>query len=114
MLTAWGACDPGESPTHCGGGAGGALAAKFAETFRSELAVTPQPPLPEQVPPQPTKLELESGCALSETAVLVRTVMLQAVEGQSMPPGLEVTRPEPVPTQVTGPRAFSGGGGGGT
>ncbi len=40
--------------------------------------------------------------------------MLQVVEGQSMPPGLEVTRPEPLPTKVTVTRAFPGGGGGDT
>src|SRR5512141_2598750 len=54
---------PGASPTQ----SFASFTVKFAQTITSEAAVTLQPPAPEQPPPQPVKLELASGWALSAT-----------------------------------------------
>src|SRR5207237_10193547 len=55
-----------------------------------------QPPGPLHAPPQPAKLELESGTALNDTPDPDGAVMLH-VPGQSIPAGDEVTRPDPLP-----------------
>src|SRR5205814_8314526 len=100
MATASGA----EMPAHCGGlvggGGGGAAELNVAHTVTSELTVTVQPALPLQPPPQPAKDEPGSACRLSAIAVPMVTVALQPL-GQSIPAGLEVTRPEPLPISQT-------------
>jgi len=75
------------------------------------LGVTTQAPAPLQPPPQPAKLEPGSGFSLSASDEPVCTVVLQ-VPGQSIPAGLEVTRPEPLPVGETLTRTVPGGGGG--
>src|SRR5437763_775073 len=51
-------------------------------------------------PPQPSKLELASGFAISSTEAPGDTTMLHA-PGQSIPAGLEVTLPAPRPIGFT-------------
>src|SRR5258706_11700310 len=98
MVTAPGAA----IPAHCGGltggggGGGGAAALNVPQTVTSELTVRVQPALPLQPPPHPVKDEPESACWFSAIAEPMVTVKLHAL-GQSIPDGLEVTRPEPLP-----------------
>src|SRR6267143_5682419 len=84
---------PGASAAHCG-----ALFSKLACTSAVDASV--QVPVPRQAPPHPEKLESWAGWAVSATAVPDCAVMEHA-PGQSMPAGLEVTRPEPVPLRTT-------------
>src|SRR5438105_9828936 len=90
----------------CGGGV---FRSKFTHAVWSPFALKLQPPPPLHAPPQPTKLELPSGIAVSEMLVPVATDMLQTA-GQSIPAGDEVTRPEPLPIGTTSMRAMPGGG----
>src|SRR2546423_5672730 len=89
--------------------AGGVFRSKFTHPVWSPFALKLQPPPPLHAPPQPTKLELPSGIAVSEMLVPVATDMLQTA-GQSIPAGDEVTRPEPLPIGTTSMRAMPGGG----
>src|SRR3979411_2692897 len=84
---------PGPSPAHCG-----ALLSKLACTSAVDASV--QVPGPLQAPPQPEKLESWAGWAVSATDV-PDCAVIEHAPGQSMPAGLEVTRPEPVPLRAT-------------
>ena len=61
--------------------------------------VTVQLPVPEQAPDQPEKLEPLAAVAVRVTSVPSLKDALSEVQesSQSMPEGLEVTAPEPVP-----------------
>jgi hypothetical protein len=64
------------------------------------LTVTVQPPGPEQVPPQPAKVEPAAGVAVSVSCAPGATDSLQSVP-QLMPAGTLDTTPVPVPVFVT-------------
>src|SRR4051812_9638121 len=74
---------------------------KGAVTERAALMVTLQL-VPEAVsqPLQPVKVEPPSGVAVSVTAVFASNAAAQ-VDPQSMPAGLDVTRPVPLRTSVS-------------
>ncbi|TMB14101.1 MAG: hypothetical protein E6J65_24010 [Deltaproteobacteria bacterium] len=91
----------------CGGGA---FRSKFTQVVWSPFAVKLQPPPPLQAPPQPTNVELASGTTVSEMPVPAATDMVHTA-GQSIPAGIEVTRPDPLPIGTTSMRAVPGGGG---
>jgi len=55
---------------------------------------------PAQSPPQPTNVEPADGTAVSTTSVSIGIVVEQ-FGPQSMPPGPDVTTPEPLPIFVT-------------
>ncbi len=75
--------------------------AKVAVTVVVVLAVTVQPPVPEQPPPdQPVKVEPAAGLAASWTTVPARNASLQSGP-QAIPAGVEVTVPAPVPVLAT-------------
>src|SRR6202171_3621333 len=93
----------GERPAHCG-----ALFSKFTQT--SPDAVTAQDAAPWQAPPQPAKVESCAACAVRATEVPVCAGIVQA-PGQSIPAGLEVTRPAPAPGGTTVSRNMPGGDG---
>lgn len=68
-----------------------------AETFKAELTVTKQGPVPEHPPPdQPANPDPGSGVALSLTAVPQEKFAVH-VAPQSMPAGADVIEPRPVP-----------------
>lgn len=68
-----------------------------AVTVLSESIVTVQEPVPEHPPPDhPSKVEPDAAVAVRVTVVSVVTDAVQ-VEPQSMPEGVEVTVPLPVP-----------------
>ena len=90
----------------CGGGV---FRSKFTHAVWFPFALKLQPPPPLHAPPQPTKVELPSGIAVSEMLVPAATETLQTA-GQSIPAGDEVTRPEPLPIGTTSMRAMPGGG----
>src|SRR5947209_4815193 len=89
--------------------AGGVFRSKFTHAVWFPFALKLQPPPPLHAPPQPTKVELPSGIAVSEMLVPAARGMLQTA-GQSIPAGDEVTRPEPLPIGTTSMRAMPGGG----
>jgi hypothetical protein len=92
-----------------GGGGGGAFASKFAQT--SAVLATVQPPDPWQPPPQPVKVEAFPACGMSATVVPDGEVIVHA-PGHSMPGGVDVTRPLPLPTTLTVTRNVPDAGGG--
>ncbi len=73
---------------------------KLATTDLAESMVTTQFPVPEQPPDQPVKLEFASGPAVRVTCVPGRYGSLQSLP-QSIPAGLLVTAPLPVPVLLT-------------
>ena len=82
-----------------GGGTGSA--AKVAVTLRAPRTVTSQAVAsPAQSPPQPLNEDPEAGAAVSVTFE-ERTRLAEQVAPQSMPAGVEVTVPLPVPSFVT-------------
>src|SRR5438309_5769801 len=89
--------------------AGGVFRSKFTHAVWSPFALKLQPPPPLHAPPQPTKVELPSGIAVSEMLVPAATEILQTA-GQSIPAGDEMTRPEPLPIGTTSMRAMPDGG----
>ena len=74
--------------------------AKLAVTDRASLIVTSQLPAPEQAPPQPVKEEPEAAVALRVTDVAWANWAPQ-IEPHSIPAGVDVTVPDPVPDLVT-------------
>lgn len=71
--------------------------ANAAVTVLSESIVTAQDPVPEHPPPDhPLKVEPDAAVAVRVTVVPVVTDAVQ-VEPQSMPEGVDVTVPLPVP-----------------
>src|SRR3989454_4111268 len=89
----------------CGGGM---LRSRFTHVVWSPFAVKLQPPPPLHAPPQPTNVELASGTTVSEMRVPAATVIVHTA-GQSIPAGVEVTRPDPLPIGTTSMRAVPGG-----
>src|SRR5436190_7991718 len=87
-------------------GGGGGTGSKCAKAVSLPPAVKAQV-VPLHAPPQPTKVEPESGRAVRVMGVPRSTVMVQA-PGQSMPEGEEVTRPLPFPVKERATRAFAG------
>src|SRR5690348_6293886 len=85
-----------------------ALAMKLTNAVDAPPAVTKLQEVPLQAPPQPMNLEDASGCAVSVSAVPTGKAMLHE-PGQSIPAGMEVTRPEPVPLKLTVMTAIAGG-----
>src|SRR6476661_10348972 len=80
---------------------------KVAVTEWAASIVTMQVPVPEQpAPVQPVKSELASGLAVRVTTVPKAKSFVQ-VDPQSIPAGLEVTEPEPLPSVETS-RVFGG------
>jgi hypothetical protein len=71
--------------------------------------MTTQPPLPLHPPPQPMNSEFASGAMYRVTPSSPSNVIAH-VPGQSMPAGVEVTRPAPLPTNSTSIRDLSTGG----
>src|SRR5580658_3496773 len=71
------------------------VCANVAVTLCAPLIVTTQLPTPLHGPPQPSKLQLLAGVAVSVTCVFEAYVALQ-VDGQLMPGGELVTVPLPV------------------
>jgi hypothetical protein len=106
MTTASGAAMPAQLD------AGGVCGSKWTHTVLSVLAIRLQPFEPLHPPPQPTNVELASGCSVSETLAPLATVMLH-VPGQSMPAGCDVTCPPPLPVKETVTSALPAGAGGG-
>lgn len=92
-------------------GGGVSLRWKVAITKRWALIVTVQVPLPEHAPPQPAKVEVEAGVAVSVTGVPSTKTCAQ-VGPQLIPAGAERIEPEPVPTFETVSVLYAGGGGG--
>jgi hypothetical protein len=90
-------------------GGGGALALKVAVTAVLPVKVTLQEPVPVQVPDQPANVELLFGAAVSVTMVPLVTLVLH-VAPQSIPAGLLVTVPAPVPALWTVSWTELGGG----
>jgi hypothetical protein len=72
----------------------------FTVTDRALLIVTLQVPVPEQASDQPEKTEPVAGDAVSVTLV-PKTKLREQVELQLIPPGVELTVPEPVPDLLT-------------
>src|SRR5262249_61763131 len=72
----------------------------LAGTATSAPRVTLRAAVPEQAPPQPVKVELAPALAVSDTLVPCANDA-EHVEPQSIPAGLLVTVPDPVPTFVT-------------
>src|SRR5712671_1192298 len=98
----------------CGGG-GGATMSKCAKTWTSPCSVTLHAPGPLQPPPQPANVEPAGLVAASETVVPSMNEAKQVAEVQSIPAGVDVTRPLPstvtVRRRATGPvRPVSTGG----
>src|SRR5262249_49899058 len=73
---------------------------KFPSTDLSPSMTTLQAPVPEQAPPQPAKVEFAPALAVSDTLVPCANCAEQ-VEPQSIPPGLLVTVPDPLPAFET-------------
>ncbi len=72
------------------------LRVKVAVTFFAVSIVTEQDPIPEHAPPQPVKLDVASGVAVSVTAVPYWNNALQLGPLQLLTPGgLEETVPAP-------------------
>ena len=76
------------------------LRLNVAVTDFDAFMVTEQVPVPVQAPLQPANMEPEAGLAVRVTAVPVLKLALQ-VPGQSIPLGLLVTVPDPVPARLT-------------
>src|SRR5262245_32582430 len=74
-------------------------ASKVAVAAWSEPIDRVQLPVPEQAPDQPLKEEPVAGVAVSVTGPPLREA--EQVEPQSIPAGLEVTEPEPLPALAT-------------
>lgn len=74
---------------------------KVAVTARGPLITSAQVPVPEQSPLQPAKLQPGVGATFSVTVLSVAKDAVQ-MEGQSIPAGLEVTRPLPLTLTATG------------
>ncbi len=75
----------------------------FAETETGSLTRgggIEQAAVPEQAPPQPAKVEPGPGTALSSTGV-PNGMAVSQTDPQSMPAGVEVTVPVPLPSFVT-------------
>ena len=85
------------------------MSSKSAQASAEVVSV--QVPGPWQPPPQPAKVEPVAACAVSVTDAPDCAVIVQ-VPGQSMPAGLEVTRPVPLPVGMAVTRKLPGGGGG--
>jgi hypothetical protein len=83
-----------------GGGGGLALAVKAAVAERGAVMVSVHVPVPEHAPDQPVKLEPAAGTAVSVTSVPLRKSCAQ-VAPQSMPAGLELMVPAPLPILST-------------
>jgi hypothetical protein len=81
--------------------------ANVAETVAALDTV--QVPVPEHGPFQPRNELPAAGVAANETAVPAGNAVAQ-VPGQSIPPGVEVTRPAPPPVRATS-RCQEGAGG---
>src|SRR4051812_6479468 len=90
----------GDSPAHCG------LTITSNCATRALPPATLQSAVPEHVPLQPVNAEPAAACACS-TIVLVGCAV--HVPGQSMPAGVEMTLPEPVPVSCTVTRNDGGG-----
>ena len=73
---------------------------KLAVTDLAAVMLTVQLPLPEQAPDQPVKVEPAEGETVRVTEVPFWYVSEQSPP-QLMPPGLEVTAPEPLPDLET-------------
>lgn len=91
--------EPGAGPTSKSGGTpGGAL--KLAVTDFAASMVKAHAPVPVQAPPQPANSEPLAGVAVSATTVPLGKAAEQTAP-QSIPAGLLVTFPAPVPPGVT-------------
>ncbi|OGB95979.1 MAG: hypothetical protein A2Z31_02025 [candidate division NC10 bacterium RBG_16_65_8] len=73
-----------------------ALPVKVAVTLRARLIVVVQVPVPVQAPLQPVKVEPEDAAAVRVTVVPLANALLQGLL-HAIPPGEEVTVPDPVP-----------------
>ena len=73
---------------------------KLAATDFAESIVTEHEPVPEHAPLHPEKAEPVEGVAVNSTTVPPEYVSVQS-DPQSIPPGLLVTVPAPVPTLET-------------
>jgi len=73
---------------------------KVAVTAFAALMVTLQVPVPEQAPLQPAKVDPADAAAVKVTTVPLLKLALQVL-GQTIPLGLLVTVPDPVPAGVT-------------
>lgn len=89
-------------------GAEGLKLSKVAVTFFAASMVTVQVPAPLQSPLQPTNTEPLAGVAVSVTTAPLWKDAVQ-VAPQSMPGGLLVTVPEPVPVRFTVSTNWAGG-----
>src|SRR4051812_19837807 len=79
----------------------GGFTVKVAVTERAAFIVTTQPPVPEHpAPDHPANVEFASGVAVNVTSVLKSNV-IEHVGPQSIPAGVEVTEPVPVPFLAT-------------
>src|SRR4051812_11031749 len=76
------------------------LGANVADTLVVPAMVTVQTPFPPQAPSHPRNTEPGDGVAVSVTVVSAPNGC-EHVAPQSMPDGVLVTRPEPVPSFVT-------------
>ena len=76
------------------------MVSKVAVTDTVALIVTLQGPVPEQAPLQPAKVEPEAGEAVSVT-VAPGSNTVEHTLGQSIPEGLVVTVPVPLPDSAT-------------
>jgi hypothetical protein len=76
------------------------LTENVAVTLRTWDIFTEQEPVPVQAPPQPPKMELLAGAALSVTDA-PESKFATHLAPQLMPDGLEVTVPVPWPSSVT-------------
>jgi hypothetical protein len=76
------------------------MAVKVAVTLRLAVIATTHEPVPAQAPLQPPKVEPAAGVAESMTEVPDANCAEQ-VEPQSIPGGLDDTRPDPVPVRET-------------
>lgn len=86
------------------------LTSNVAFTAAATAKVTMQSLVPEQpAPDQPTNCEPPAAAAVSVTFVLGAKLSLQS-EPQSMPNGLEVTAPEPLPLTFTTKFSVDAGG----
>src|SRR3954470_10359390 len=103
-----GAGRAGVSPAHCGGsGGGGPMGSKSAVAAACDLEIVPLP-CPAQPPLHPENIDPAAGWAVNVTGEPT-TVAISHVPGQSMPFGVEVTRPAPVPVRLTERRSSPGG-----
>lgn len=76
------------------------LSVKMALTFVAAVTKTVQAPVPEHAPPQPPKVDPLEAAAVSVTWV-PWSYEAEQVAPQSMPAGVEVTAPAPLPVLLT-------------